>query len=308
MAIPVASLGESLVAEGARKGAHSFVRAHVVHHVAQLGELLGALKALQHLVLPPSLLIQTLNFSESFSFPNRSHVALFTDFLFMTIALSSFWLRWLIFEFWSKIDTLFRQCRLESIGILRGLLFDVVVFGRGVLLSGERAGCDGGRVGLIADNFLQFYLVWHGYVVSNRTGAGSHYLLILLRHHLLLNLRSCIECHSAADRLSQLRHQSLQLVFRGHVIVILWPVVLRCAFRGWELLRIYYRWRVQILVFRYGIYEIRNWQVLTWLSVFLIAIETCKSGCWFKNLLSLRLKPIFERLTSLRARWDWWSS
>lgn len=90
MSIPVSSLGESLVAEVAGKGAHSFVRAHVVHHVAQLGELLAALQALQHLVLPTCLLIQTLNFSESFSFPNRSHVALFTDFLFMAIALSSF--------------------------------------------------------------------------------------------------------------------------------------------------------------------------------------------------------------------------
>ena len=90
MSIPVASLGESLVAQGAGKGAHPFVRAHVVHHVAQLGELLAALKALQHLVLPPGLLIQTLNFSESFSFPDRSHVALFTDFLFLSVALCSF--------------------------------------------------------------------------------------------------------------------------------------------------------------------------------------------------------------------------
>ncbi len=87
--IPVASLGKSLVAKVAGKGAHSLVRTHVVHHVAQLGELLGAQEALQHLVLAPSLLIQTLNFSESFSFPNRSHVALFTDFLFMTVAMSS---------------------------------------------------------------------------------------------------------------------------------------------------------------------------------------------------------------------------
>ncbi len=303
MSIPVASLGESLVAQGAGKGAHPFVRAHVVHHVAQLGELLAALKALQHLVLPPGLLIQTLNFSESFSFPDRSHVALFTDFLFLSFALSSFWLRWLIFEFWSKVDTLFCRCRLVSIGSLKGLLFQVVVFGRGVFLGGGR---DDGWVRLIDLSVLQFCLVWHAHIVSIRTRRRFHHLQMLLRHCLLLNLRSCFECHGAADRLSQKRHQRIQLVFRGRAIAIRTPAVLCCRDCDWELLGIHNRWRVHILVFGYGITEIHYWQVLTGPSV-LIAIETCKSGCWSENFLSLSLEPIFERLTNLRTQWDWCS-
>lgn len=57
MAIPIAPLGKSLVAERARKWARAKVRAHVVHHVTQLRKLLAARQALQHLILPSSLVV-----------------------------------------------------------------------------------------------------------------------------------------------------------------------------------------------------------------------------------------------------------
>jgi hypothetical protein len=55
VAVAVTALGERLVAEGAGVGARAQVRAHVVLHIAELGELLLAVKALQHLVVAACL-------------------------------------------------------------------------------------------------------------------------------------------------------------------------------------------------------------------------------------------------------------
>ena len=67
MAVAIAALGEGLAAVRAREGPRAHVRPHVVHHVAQLRERLVANVALQLLVKPPSLLVQVLYFSETFS-------------------------------------------------------------------------------------------------------------------------------------------------------------------------------------------------------------------------------------------------
>lgn len=65
MTVAITSLGERLVAVLATEGSQAEVRPHVVHHVAQLGEGLGARQALQGLVLAPGLLVQIAHLLEA---------------------------------------------------------------------------------------------------------------------------------------------------------------------------------------------------------------------------------------------------
>lgn len=65
VSVAITSLGERLAAVLAAEGPQVEVRPHVVHHVAQLGEGLGAGKALQGLVLASSLLVQVAHLSEA---------------------------------------------------------------------------------------------------------------------------------------------------------------------------------------------------------------------------------------------------
>ena len=65
MSVAIASLGERLVAVLAAEGSQTEVRPHVVHHIAQFGEGLGAGQALQGLVLSPSFLVQTAHLLEA---------------------------------------------------------------------------------------------------------------------------------------------------------------------------------------------------------------------------------------------------
>ena len=65
MTVAITSLGERLVAILATEGSQAEVRPHVVHHVAQFGEGLGARQALQGLVLAPSLLVQIAHLLEA---------------------------------------------------------------------------------------------------------------------------------------------------------------------------------------------------------------------------------------------------
>ena len=65
MTVAITSLGERLVAVLAAEGSQAEVRPHVVHHVAQFGEGLGARQALQGLVLAASLLVQIAHLLEA---------------------------------------------------------------------------------------------------------------------------------------------------------------------------------------------------------------------------------------------------
>ena len=65
VAVAIAALGKALAAESAGERAQSFVRAHVVLHVAQLGELFAARQALKHLVLSAGFFVQILDFFEA---------------------------------------------------------------------------------------------------------------------------------------------------------------------------------------------------------------------------------------------------
>ena len=65
MAVTITSLGERLVAVLATEGPQVEVRPHVVHHVAQFREGLGAGQALQGLVLASSLRVQRAHLPEA---------------------------------------------------------------------------------------------------------------------------------------------------------------------------------------------------------------------------------------------------
>ena len=68
MTVTIASLGKFLTAECASKGAKALVCAHVVLHVAELGEGFTASQALKNLVLTTRRLVQMLHFSEPYDF------------------------------------------------------------------------------------------------------------------------------------------------------------------------------------------------------------------------------------------------
>ena len=82
MPIPISALGKSLVAKRARKWAGTKVCAHVVHHVTQLREILATGQALQHLILPSSLVVKRLYFFKALPLSDGSHVVLFSNFVF----------------------------------------------------------------------------------------------------------------------------------------------------------------------------------------------------------------------------------
>jgi len=110
MSIPIASLGKSLVAERARKWAGTEVCAHMVHHVTQLGEILAAGQALQHLILPSSLVVKGLHFFKALSLPDGSHVVLFSNFVsWLAIAIWSIHGKMLTVFFESKDTLCFRS-------------------------------------------------------------------------------------------------------------------------------------------------------------------------------------------------------
>lgn len=76
MAVAVAALRKLLVAVPAGKGARAKVRAHVVHDVAQLCELLLARQALQNLIEATCMLVQPLHFLVTFAFQNLFRISL----------------------------------------------------------------------------------------------------------------------------------------------------------------------------------------------------------------------------------------
>ena len=80
MAVAVSSLGEGLAAVVAGEGSGADVGAHVVHHVAQLREVLAARQTLQHLVEAARFWIQILHLPIPFGLCNPTHVILIFSF------------------------------------------------------------------------------------------------------------------------------------------------------------------------------------------------------------------------------------
>ena len=80
VAVTVPPLGKSLATEVAREGPRTDVGAHVVHDVAQLGEVLAARQALEHLIKATRLRVQILHFPETFAFSDPTQVALIFSF------------------------------------------------------------------------------------------------------------------------------------------------------------------------------------------------------------------------------------